>query len=134
MTYKTNDTTATLEHGKDLLILRMNAAQISGNLQKITSLDAKPKNGAIVFIKLKEGEDSSKIMQNAQSFLENGASAIIIEETPQTRAQWENIAARPISFTTIGGADKKANPTSLIIVSKDAAENSRRLPTERRLK
>ena len=77
----------------------MNAAQISGNLQKITSLDAKPKTGAIVFIKLKEGEDSSKIMQNAQSFLENGASAIIIEETPQTRAQWENIAARPISFT-----------------------------------
>ena len=122
LTYKTNDTTATLEHGKDLLVLRMNAAQISGNLQKIISLDTKPKTGAIVFIKLKEGEDSSKIMQNAQSFLENGASAIFIEETPQTRAQWENIAARPISFTTIGGADKKTNPAGIIVVSKDAAE------------
>ena len=123
LTFKTNDSSVSFEHRKELLILRMNAAQISGNLQKITSLDAKPKTGAIVFIKLKEGEDSSKIMQKAQSFLENGASAIIIEETPQTRAQWENIAARPLSFTTIsGGADKKQNPTGLIIVSKYAAE------------
>ena len=73
LTYKTNDSSVTLEHGKELLVLRMNAAQIGGNLQKITSLDAKPKAGAIVFIKLKEGEDSSKIMQNAQTFLENGA-------------------------------------------------------------
>ncbi len=122
LAYKINNSSATLEHGKDLLVLRMNAAQISGNLHKITSLDAKPKTGAIVFIKLKEGEDSSKIMQNAQSFLENGAAAIIVEETPQTRAQWENIAARPISFTTIGGADKKQNPAGIIILSKDAAE------------
>ncbi len=121
LTYKIKDANVTLEHGKELLILRMNAAQISGNLQKMTSLDAKPKTGAIVFIKLKEGEDSSKLMQNAQTFLDNGAAAAIVE-MPIPQEQWNNLAARPISFTTIsGGADKKMNPSGLIVISKDAA-------------
>ncbi len=123
LTYSANNSSVTLEHGKDLLVARMNAAQISGNLQKITSLDAKPNAGAIVFIKLKEGEDSSKLMQNVQTFLDNGASGVIIEESPQMRAQWNNIAARPVSFTTIsGGSNKKPNPSGIIIASKDAAE------------
>ena len=122
LTYKVNNSSVNLEHGKDMLIARMNAAQIGGNLQKITSLDAKPKVGAIVFVKLKEGEDSSKLMQNVQIFLDDGAAAVIVE-MPLPPEQWNNLAARPISFTTIsGGADKKQNPAGIIIVSKDAAE------------
>ena len=121
LTYKTNAANVTLEHGKDILVARMNAAQISGNLQKITSLDAKPKAGAVVFIKLKEGEDSSKMMQNAQTFLDSGAAAVIVE-MPIPQEQWSNLAARPISFTTIsGGGDKKQNPAGIIIVNKDVA-------------
>ncbi|MEO8072572.1 MAG: M20/M25/M40 family metallo-hydrolase [Acidobacteriota bacterium] len=122
LTYKIKDSSVILEHGKDLLIFRMNAAQIGGNLQKVTSSDTKPKAGAIIFVKFDESADTAKIIQNPQKFLDEGASAVIIE-MPLPPEQWKNLAARPISFTTIsGGADKKTNPSSLIAVSKDAAE------------
>ncbi len=126
LTYKTKDTSATLEHGKDLLVLLMNATQISGSLQKVNvdvALDTKPQAGAVVFINLKEGADSSKVTQNARKFLENGAAAVIIGETPQIRAQWNNFAARPVSFTTIssGGIGKKQNPAAIVFVSTEAA-------------
>ncbi len=118
--YTANNSSVTLEHGKDLLVLRMNAAQISGGLQKLNSLDAKPKAGAIVFVKFNEGADMSKIIQNPQTFLDNGASAVIVE-MPLPPEQWKNLAARPISFTTIVSTDKKQNPATIVFVSKDAA-------------
>ena len=122
LTYSANNSSVTLEYGKDFFTTRMNAAQISGNLQKITSLDAKPKAGAIMFIKYNEGEDALKMIQNPQKFLDGGAAAVIVE-MPLPPEQWNNLAARPISFTTvIGSSDKKQNPAATIIVNKETAE------------
>ena len=118
LSYISNDSTVSLEHGREMIVLRMNSAQISGSLQKIT-LDERPKAGAVGFIKLREGEDAQKVMQNLQAISTSGAAAVIVEETSQWRAQWSNLASRRISFSTI--SNNAATPFGLITVSKDAA-------------
>lgn len=120
MSYPANGSPVVLEHGKQMLVARLNAAHIGGALQKMT-LDEKPKPGAIVFVKLRAGEDASKVMQSVQTILAGGAAAVIIEEQPAMRAQWANIGARKISFTTISGAAKKVGAAAIIIVDKTAA-------------
>lgn len=121
LSYSANGSNVILEHGKEMLVARMNAAQIGGNLQKI-NLDEKPKPGAIAFVKLRETDDSAKVMQDVQKILNDGAALVIVEEVPMMRAQWNNIAARKLSFTTISdNAAKKANASGIIVVSKNAA-------------
>lgn len=107
-----------LEHGKEMLVLRINSADISGNFQKI-NVDETPKSGAVAFVKLREGDDPQKLMQSLRGLMESGAAAVIVEETPQWRTQWENIAARRISFTTFLKTPERS--AALIVVSKDAA-------------
>lgn len=114
--YSNNGATVSLEHGKEILISRMSAGQISGSLQKIGT-DGKPNAGAVVFIK--SSGDSPIAMQSLQSFFTSGAAAVLIEETPQTRANWARAAARKPSFTSI--SDKQTTSTTLITVSKDEA-------------
>ncbi len=114
-----------LEHGKEMLVLRIGSANTSGVLQKI-SLSEKPKSGAVSYIKLQPSDDPQQLMQNLRSLTESGASAIIIEETPQWRAQWNAIAARQLSFTTfLKTAEKSA---ALIVVGKDAAAALDKMP------
>ncbi len=118
LTYVANGATVTLEPGKEMVVLRMNAAQVRGELHKISS-DEKPKPGAVAFVKVREGEDLQKLNQNLQTLLGNGAAAVIVEETSQWRTRWDNLAARKISFTTV--SNNKANPSNIIVVSRDAA-------------
>jgi hypothetical protein len=115
--YTSNGSPVSFEHGKEIVVLRMNSASIGGQLQKIAS-DEKPKPGAIVFVKLREGEDTQSLMRNLQMLLSSGAGAVIVEETPQWRAQWSNLASRKISYTTI--SNNKASAFNIIIASKDA--------------
>lgn len=119
LTYIANGSTVTLENGREMLIMRMTAPAISGRLQKLNA-DDKPEAGAIVFVKLPESDDGQNRIQKLQAFLAGGAKAVIIEETPQYRAQWENTARRPISFTTINES-APAN-SNIIVVSRDAAK------------
>jgi hypothetical protein len=118
--YSANGSTVVLEHGKEMVVLRTGAAQISGNLQKI-SLDEKPQAGSIAFVRLREGDAAQNLNQKLQSISASGAKAVIVEETPQWRAQWENIAKRNLSFTTITGS--AGNSFNLIVVSKGAANS-----------
>ncbi len=114
-----------LEHGKEMLILRIGSATASGGLQKI-NLSEKPKSGAAAFIKLQPSDDPQKLMQNLRALTESGAAAIIVEETPQWRAQWNNTAARQLSFTTFLKTPERS--AALIVVSKDAAAALDNLP------
>jgi len=104
-----------LENGKEMLVMRANGASIGGELQK-TSLGDKPKSGAAVFVKLTEADQTPTLMRSLQTLLSSGASIVIFEETPQIRANWANMAARKITFTS--GA---AKPTAMIAISKEAA-------------
>jgi hypothetical protein len=123
LSYTANDAATTLEHGKEMLVARLNAASVSGNLQKMT-LAEKPKTGAVAFVRFNAKDDPAKAMQQAQSILDAGAAVIIIEETPVLRAQWERIAARKISYTNIGGSSAKTAPPSATIVVSAAAANA----------
>jgi hypothetical protein len=118
LSYNANGQTAHLEHGKEMIVLQMNQAQAVGGLQKINSGE-QPKSGAIVFVRLQNGEDAQKLMQRLQAIAVSGATSIIVEETPEWRAQWNNIAARRISFTVF--SNSAAAGFNLIAVSKDAA-------------
>lgn len=118
LTYAANGSTVTLEPGKEMVVLRMNSAQLRGELHKISS-DEKPKPRAVVFVKLSEGEDMQKLTQNLQTLLTSGAAAVIVEETPQWRAQWSNLAARKLSFTTV--TNNKANASNIIVINSNAA-------------
>jgi Zn-dependent M28 family amino/carboxypeptidase len=118
ISYNANGQQVVLENGKQIVVLRMNVEEIKGALQKIT-LDEKPKTGAIAFIKLRAGEESQNISQKLQALAGSGAAAVIVEETAQLRAQWENLSARKLSFTRIPNVS--GNPFASIVISNDAA-------------
>lgn len=107
-----------LENGKEIIVLRMTMAETSGELQKITG-DEKPKYGAIVLIKPKDGEDPRALSQRMQALSTNGAFAVLVEETPQWRAQWSMLASRRLSFTVTG--NQATNVVNWIVLSKDAS-------------
>jgi hypothetical protein len=118
ISYQSNNQPVILEHGKEMIVLRLNAGEIKGALQKIT-LGEKPKAGAVAFIKLRETDDASNAMRVLQSYATSGAAAVIIEETAQIRSQWNNYGTRKVSFTNISNA--QSNPFGTIVVSKEAA-------------
>ncbi|MBP9109552.1 MAG: M20/M25/M40 family metallo-hydrolase [Pyrinomonadaceae bacterium] len=103
---------ASLEHGKEMLVVRTNNAAIQGKLQKL-AIGEKPEAGAIVF--LKNSASATNLNQVAQPFFAAGASMVIVEETPQYRGGWANFAARKPSFNA-----SVAKPSALIVASKDA--------------
>lgn len=118
ISFNSNNQTTILEHGKEMAVLRMNAGEIKGPLQKIT-LGEKPQAGAVAFIKLRESDDLPTVTQKLQSYSTSGAAAVIVEETPQMRTQWSNLAARKISFTNI--SDQTENAFGLVIVNRETA-------------
>ena len=103
---------STLEHGKEMLVVRTNTAGIQGKLQKL-AVGEKPEAGAIVF--LKNSASAGNLNQAAQPFFAAGASMVIVEETAQYRGGWANFASRKPSFNT-----SAAKPSALIVASKDA--------------
>lgn len=105
---------ASAEHGKEILVLRANGDAISGSLQKL-DLGGKPNAGAAVFVRMPVDAPANP-MQALQGMLNSGASIVMIEETPQYRNNWANMAGRRLAFTATG-----AKPTAIIVLSKDAA-------------
>lgn len=106
-----------LEHGKEMLVLRTNAGSISGGLQKI-NLGDKPTEGAAVFVRPREGDTPQVLMQGLQALTSAGAALVIVEETPQWRASWTTIAGRKIMYTVASGQTK---PSAMIVVDKDSS-------------
>jgi aminopeptidase YwaD len=103
-----------LGHGKEMAVLRTNTDAARGELQKLADGE-KPKPGAAVFVRAKEGEDQRAFIQRAQAMAAAGAYIVFIEETPQIRSNWGNFANRTPSFTSTG-----AKPAVIVVISKDA--------------
>ncbi len=110
-TLKYSDTT--LDHGKEMLVLRTNTGNVSGELQVI-NLGEKPKPNSAVFVRA-NGTDPQKLFQALSSLTSEGAAIVIVEETPQWRANWAAMGGRRVSFTAA------SKPSVLITVSHDAA-------------
>jgi hypothetical protein len=115
---KLNYSSGSLEHGKEMIIVRMTAAQTGGKLQKINA-DEKPQTGAVVLIKAKDGEDFRALFQRMQKLSDAGANAVLVEESTQIQPQMMNFASRKPSFTTVSGQTRSA--TNWVILKKDAA-------------
>lgn len=109
--------TASLEHGKEMIVLRATAGAVSGELQKLNAGE-KARAGAAVFIRPREGDGPRAVMDAMQALTGAGASIVLIEETSQWRSNWANMAARRVTFTNVAG---QAKPSAMIVVSKDAA-------------
>jgi hypothetical protein len=116
LVYSANGASAALEHGKEMIVLRMNTAAAGGGLQKM-NLGEKPQSGAVVFVR--PSADAPVSMQNLQTLAASGAAAIIVEENAQWRANWSRFASRKVSFTTI--SDKPEKSAALIVVSSAEA-------------
>ncbi len=105
----------TLTHGGEMLVWRTNTDAASGTMQKLAT-GAKPRTGAAVLIRGKEGEDQRAAMQGVMALATAGASIVLMEETPQWRGNWAAMSSRMPSFTASG-----QKPAVMIIVSKAAA-------------
>lgn len=99
----------TLEHGKEMLVIRTNNASVKGNLQKL-SAGRTAQAGSVVYLSNVTGNPN----QAAQPFLAAGASLVIVEETPQYRNGWANFGGRKPTFTA-----SSAKPAAVIMVSKE---------------
>ena len=107
-----------LSHGGEMVVLRTNSGAASGNLQRVAAGE-KPSAGATVLIRPAEGEDPRALQQRAQALTAAGAAIVIIEETPQYRGNWANMAGRRIGFTVASSGP--ARQSVLVVVSKAAA-------------
>jgi len=112
----------TAEHAKDILILRVNSEKVSGVLQRV-NLGEKPNVGAAVILQVPADATPQAVSQGIQAMAAGGASIVIIEETPQYRSNWSNLAGRRLGFTS-----SLAKPTATIVVSKEVFSQLRGVP------
>lgn len=125
MNFLTEGKSRTLEHGKEMLVWRMNSESAVGTFQKLGK-DDKPKKGSVAF--------ASGDITRAEigQLFESEAAIVIIEETPQWRKNWKFIAARKISFSSFAGNKESSSP-AFVIVSKDVAKSLAELADGTRL-
>ena len=82
------------EHGKQMLVLRTNAGKVSGPLQKIR-FGEKVEPGTAVMVSFPADTAPQAVSQGIQALLSGGAALVMVEETPQHRANWSAIARKP---------------------------------------
>ncbi|HVF46053.1 MAG TPA: M20/M25/M40 family metallo-hydrolase [Pyrinomonadaceae bacterium] len=113
----------TLEHGKDMLVMRATAASLTGALAK-TALTDKSAAGAAAFVSMGDLGTGQNLMQSLATVASGDAPIIIVEETAQTRSAWATVASRRITWTATGST----KPVAIVVVSKQAAAELAGLP------
>jgi hypothetical protein len=106
----------TLEHGKQMLVLRASTDNISGKLQKLAP-GAKPDAGSAVLLTIPAGS-TVNVNQAGQAMITAGASMVIVGATPQYRAGWAAQAGRRISYTV---TSTPARPAVTVMVDTATA-------------
>ena len=121
LSYTAGGAAVALEHGKEMVAMRLADAEIRGPLQKIAGAGDKPRAGAVVFVRTSESDTPQSVNQRLAPFFAAGVRAVVVEETAPWRAQWENVASRRLAFTKIEGLNSAASAYNLIVVSRAAA-------------
>lgn len=119
---------ATFIHGKEMLVIRANSDSVAGALVK-ASPGEKPGADSAVLLSLPAGF-SGNPNQAMAATVASGAAIVMIEETPQVRAGWATIAARPIAYTAAFAPGK---PSAMIVLSKEQAAAIAALPAGTRI-
>ncbi len=118
LTYSNSGSTVSLEHGKKMVVFRMNTGKISGKLQKL-SIGQKPESGTIVFAEMKDGDDEAKFSDLVSGLFTSDASAVLIKATEETKRNWNRFGSRNPSFsTTSGNAD--SSPAFIVLDEESA--------------
>lgn len=96
--------------GTDVIVFAMNSKQIAGPLQKLKPGDAAAK-GSVVLLML--GPDDKFDQAMIGKLQQDGASAILMAETTEIRANWGSVAGRKANLSRRG--------PNLIALSKETA-------------
>lgn len=96
--------------GSDMIVFAMNSKQITGPLQKLKPGDAATK-GSIVLLMLGPNDKFDQAMIG--KLQQDGASAILMAETSEIRANWGSVAGRKVNISRRG--------PNLLALSKDTA-------------
>jgi len=125
-----NGKTIEWTHGKEMVLMRASAAEISGPLQKIAA-GARPERGAIVFWQFSEKLTMQEIRQQMESFFNNGAAAVLFMETPEWQERWARLAARLPELPM--RLDSLSTTGSVIVLRTEAAKELQQFPDGTRI-
>jgi aminopeptidase YwaD len=116
----------TWTHGKEIVVLNMAQAEVSGPLQRMSDAGEKVKPGSVVYV---SSGDSGRA--DIGRVLEQGVGAVLLPETPQRRQRWEALGQRPLHLPgQVEGVSKAglgAN-ANVVVVSEEAEAILKGLP------
>lgn len=119
LTYSSAGASTTLTHGPDMVVFRMTTTSIKGPLRKLAPGE-EPTEGSVSFVPSGEARDEVGDRRFG-GLSDSKAAAVLVEETPQTRAAWTRFGSRKVSFSKFGLGSGTAQ-TAVIVISKAAAE------------
>lgn len=125
-----NEKTREWTHGKEMVLMRATAADLSGPLQRVAT-GAIPERGAFVFWELSGNPKIQEIRQQMETFLNNGAAAVLFAEPPDWQERWARLAGRLPELPT--RIDSSNATGTLIVLKADAAKELQQLPNGTRL-
>jgi hypothetical protein len=102
-----------LAFGKDIAAFQMISKEISGGLQKL-KLGETAKTGSVVLLQLAEDDTFAKFQPKIGQLFRDGAVAVLLVETKETRENWADFSARRPPLGRRGG--------NLILLSKAATD------------
>lgn len=106
-------------HGREMLVGRIAAAQMKGNLQKLRAGE-KPAAGAVVLMTQGEGNggDARQLYSQAMAMGQQGAAAVIVAENPVLRRNWAAMGAKLPELPLMAEAGNGAG--TILVLSTDA--------------
>jgi aminopeptidase YwaD len=113
-------------HGKELLVGRVGAAQLSGALQKLRAGE-RPAAGAVVVLAQEAGGgDMRQLFSQASALGQQGAAAVVVAENETLRRNWATQGARLPQLPLMAGAGRGA--ATILILSTDAFKELQAMP------
>ena len=113
-------------HGRQIVVLRMSRARVSGPLQKI-DLAGEPRTverGAVVFLNAHGGNPREAVRKAA----DEGAAAVLVPEYPEARERWQEYSSRWPKLSTRVLGTPLGNAVNLAVLSKQASAILEDLP------
>jgi hypothetical protein len=108
-------------HGKEVAVLRIGSAKVSGLLQKLQPGD-KVRPGAIVYIHLGEGKSDPPVRMQINGPIADGAAGVIVADSEQIRKRFSATARQmPELPTKVGGSDAPLLPGTTVVILNDEA-------------
>jgi hypothetical protein len=104
-------------HGREMLAMRITAAQSTGRLQKLRAGE-KPSPGAFALMTQSEGSDARQLYSQASAMGQQGAAAVFVAENAMVRRNWAAMGARLPELPLMVGTGNGAG--NVIVLNTDA--------------